>query len=298
MSAAAEFGLPRAFVSINPSVKDKALWDAMDKTADDAALVFANGQPYEAMVDGAYQKVAANQPASSVAPFAKRRDGLGTTHHECGTLAMGDAPNTSVTNTDGRLHFSPNTYVVGPALFPTIGSPNPMLIGVALARRLGDTIFPAPIPFAPEAGFTSLFNGFDMSKWSMSKITNQPPNKSNPGSFIVVDGSLEYTTGNDLGLLWFTDPMPPNYILKLQWLRWDDAGNSGVFVRFPNPNSKGYNNTAYVGVDFGYEVQIDEFGTPDGAPKHTTGAIYNEDNQNFTRQQAKPAGQWNDYEIR
>jgi hypothetical protein len=71
-----------------------------------------------------------------------------------------------------------------------------------------------------------------------------------------------------------------------------------VFVRFPNPNSKGYNNTAYVGINFGYEVQIDEFGAPDGADKHITGAIYNEDNQTFTRKPAKPAGQWNDYEIR
>lgn len=293
-----EFQLPRAFVSLNPTDKDKALWDAMDKTADDAALVFAGGQPYEVMVDGAYQKVAANQPASSVAPFAKRRDGLGTTHHECGTLAMGDDPNTSVTNAEGRLHYSPNTYVIGPALFPTIGSPNPMLTGVALARRMGDAIVPPPTPFAPEAGFAPLFNGFDMSKWSMSKIKNQPPDKSNPGSFIVVDGTLEYTTGNDLGLLWHTDPMPPNYVLRLQWLRWDDRGNSGVFVRFPNPNSKGYDNTAYVGVNFGFEVQIDEFGAPDGADKHTTGAIYNEDGQAFTRRPAKPAGQWNDFEIR
>jgi hypothetical protein len=292
-----EYSIPRAFVSINPSEKDMDLWAAMDKMADDTALVFANGLPYEVMVDGAYQKVAANQPPSSVAPFEKRRDKLGTTHHEAGTLAMGDSALTSVTNTDGRLHFSPNTYVAGPALFPTIGSPNPMLTGVALARRMGDTIVPAPTPFQPEAGFTSAFNGYDMSKWSMSKITNQAPDKSNPGRFLIVDRTMEYTTGNDLGLLWYTEPMPPNYILRLQWLRWDEAGNSGVFVRFPNPNTKGYNNTAYVAVDFGFEVQIDELGTPDGADKHLTGAVYNEDNQDFTRQQAKPAGEWNDFEI-
>lgn len=292
-----EFSVPRAFVSINPSAKDMALWDAMDKMADDAALVFANGLPYEVMVDGAYQRVAANQPPSSVAPFVKRRDKLGTTHHEAGTLAMGDSPLDSVTNTDGRLHFSPNTYVIGPALFPTIGSPNPMLTGVALARRMGDTIVPAPTPFQPEAGFIPAFNGYDMSKWSMSKIINQAPDKSNPGRFLIVDGTLEYTTGNDLGLLWYTEPMPPNYILKLQWLRWEEGGNSGIFVRFPNPNTKGYNNTAYVAVDFGFEVQIDELGMPDGEDKRLTGAIYNEDNQDFTRQQAKPAGQWNDFEI-
>jgi choline dehydrogenase-like flavoprotein len=292
-----EFGLPRAFVKINPTAKDLALWDAMDKTADDAALVFANGQPYQVLVDGAYQQVAANTAASTIMPFAKRRDGLGTTHHEGGTLVMGDDPTKSVTNANARFHFSSNTYAAGPALHPTVGSPNPMLTGVALARRLGDHIVPPPVPFAPEAGFTSLFDGFDMSKWSMSKITNQPPEKSNPGSFIVVDSTLESTPGNDLGLLWHTDAMPANYVLRLQWLRWDDHGNSGVFVRFPNPNSKGYNNTAYVGVHFGFEAQIDEFGEPDGLPKHKTGAIYDENNQTLTQKPAKPAGQWNDFEM-
>jgi choline dehydrogenase-like flavoprotein len=292
-----EFQLPRAFVKINPTTKDQELWNAMDKTADDAALVFANGQPYQVLVDGAYQQVAANTAASTIAPFAKRRDGLGTTHHEGGTLVMGDDPTKAVTNSNARFHFSPNTYAAGPALHPTVGSPNPMLTGVALARRLGDYIVPPPTPFAPEAGFTELFNGFDMSKWSMSKIKNQPPEKSNPGSFIIVDGTLESTPGNDLGLLWHTEAMPANYVLRLQWLRWDDHGNSGVFVRFPNPNSKGYDNTAYVGVHFGFEVQIDEYGEPDGLAKHKTGAIYDENVQTLTQQAAKPAGQWNDFEI-
>ena len=74
--------------------------------------------------------------------------------------------------------------------------------------------------------------------------------------------------------------------------------NSGVFVRFPHPDSKGYNNTAFVGVDFGFEVQIDELGLPDGLAMHRTGAIYNEPNQALNLQPALPPGQWNDYEIR
>jgi hypothetical protein len=74
--------------------------------------------------------------------------------------------------------------------------------------------------------------------------------------------------------------------------------NSGVFVRFPNPNSKGYDNPAYVAVHFGFEVQIDETGAPDGAPQHRTGAIYDEPNQAFALQPALPVGQWNSYEIR
>jgi len=99
-----EFGMPRAFVSINPGVEDGILWNAMDTAADQVALIFANGQPYEVLSGAAFQPVAADQPASAVLAFPNRRDGLGTTHHEAGTLAMGDDPNTSVTNSDARFH--------------------------------------------------------------------------------------------------------------------------------------------------------------------------------------------------
>ena len=108
--------------------------------ADQVALIFANGQPYEVLSGAAFQPVAANQPASAVLAFPDRRDGLGTTHHEAGTLAMGDDPNTSVTNANARFHRVPNLYAAGPSLFPTVGSPNPMLTGTALARRLADNL--------------------------------------------------------------------------------------------------------------------------------------------------------------
>ena len=63
-------------------------------------------------------------------------------------------------------------------------------------------------------------------------------------------------------------------MLKLEWRRWRDDDNSGVFVRFPHPDSKSYDNTAFVGVDFGFEVQIDQLARDDGAAIHKTGAIY------------------------
>ena len=50
--------------------------------------------------------------------------------------------------------------------------------------------------------------------------------------------------------------------------------NSGIFVNFPDPTQQGYDNTAYVGVNFGFEVQIDELARPDNAAIHRTGAIY------------------------
>jgi choline dehydrogenase-like flavoprotein len=292
-----DFNYPRASVGIVPTAKDNLLWNAMDKCADDLAKVFANNQPYEVLTPDGYKPVGANQSISDVWTF-NRRDGLGTTHHESGTLAMGDDATKFVTNSDGRFHHVTNSYAAGPAMFPTIGSPNPMLTGISLVRRLGDHLTPKPSPFTPEAGFTALFDGISTDKWRMSTIKNQPPGRDYPGNFALVDGTLESTPGNDLGLYWCTEPMPPNFVLRLQWLRWNHADNSGVFVRFPHPNSKGYDNTAYVGVDFGFEIQIDELGAPGGADKHKTGAVYNEDNQILTLQAAKPAGEWNDFEIR
>jgi choline dehydrogenase-like flavoprotein len=246
-----EYGVARAFVSINPSAEDQILWNAMDKAADDAALVFAAGQPYEVLVGGIFRPVAAGQPAAAVAPFAGRRDGLGTTHHEAGVLSMGDDPSTSVTNGDARFHRVPNLYAAGPSLFPTVGSPNPMLTGTALARRLADHI---AARFVPDPGFTSLFDGASLNGWQMSTIHNQP-GRDDPGHFVVTNGSLVTQPGSDLGLLWHTQPTSANFVLKLQWRRWRDDDNSGVFVRFPHPDSEGYDNTAFVAVDFGLEVR-------------------------------------------
>ncbi|MGH9694092.1 MAG: 3-keto-disaccharide hydrolase, partial [Bryobacteraceae bacterium] len=129
----------------------------------------------------------------------------------------------------------------------------------------------------------------------MSTIRNQPGH-DDPGRFLIADGALEAATGTDLGLLWHTTPTPANFILKLEWKTWKSDDNSGVFVRFPNPNGKSYDNTAFVGVDFGFEVQIDSLGQPDGAGIHKTGAIYNF--QAPTSIPASPLGQWNVYEIR
>jgi choline dehydrogenase-like flavoprotein len=268
-----EYGAQRAFVSVadprssggNPN--DIELWDAMDAAADQVATVLAGGSTFEVL--------------------NRQRDGLGTTHHEAGTLRMGTDPATSATNAECRLHHVENGYVAGPALWPTIGSPNPMLTGVALARRLGDHIVPAPVAPTVEQGFTALFDGYRMNNWRMA----------GDGRFLIVDAGLEAKPSGGLGLLWNTTPLPPDFVLKLEWIRYRDDDNSGVFVRFPDPDSKGYQNTAWVAVNFGFEIQIDETARPDGAPYHRTGAIYAEPNQQFNLQPSRPAGQWNEYEI-
>jgi hypothetical protein len=295
-----EVGAQRAFVTVEPTDGDRMLWDAMDEASDAVARVFAGGEDFEVMTPAGFMTVAADANLRQVLPYLPiadkgRRDGLGTTHHEAGTLHMGDDPSRSVTDANGRFHFVTNAYAAGPALFPTIGSPNPMLTGVALARRMADQLATPP-PLVADPGFTLLFDGASTANWRMTTIRNQ--DRTNPGTFLVVDGSLESVPGNDLGLLYCTDPTPPDFILKLEWLRWREDDNSGVFIRFPHPDSKGYNNTAFVGVDFGFEVQIDQLARDDGAPIHKTGAIYSfAGPSNPDALPVRPPGQWNQFEI-
>ena len=271
-----EYGVQRSFVRITPSAKDNELWNVMDKAAMDTAKVFAGGQTLEIL--------------------GQRRDGLGTTHHESGPLWMGANGGASVTDTDCKLHGIDNIYAAGPALFPRMGSPNPTLTGIALARRLGNKLAAGPT-VSVEPGFRALFDGSSTANWRMAPIKKQP-GRDNPGTVLIVDGALELSPGTDIGLFYCTTPTPPDFILKLEWLRWQQDANSGVFIRFPDPTSKGYNNAAFVGVDFGFEVQIDELGAPDGAGVHKTGAIYSQPSQTLTQQPARPVGQWNEYEIR
>jgi len=129
----------------------------------------------------------------------------------------------------------------------------------------------------------------------MSTIRNQP-GSDNPGTFLVRKGVLEARPGTDLGLLWLTRPTPPRYVLRLQWMMTAPDDSSGVWVGFPNPTKQGYDNTAYVAVNFGFEVEIDELARPDNDPVHRTGAIYGLKGPDGLLV-VHPTGNWNQYEI-
>ena len=53
---------------------------------------------------------------------------------------MGLRGDGSITDTYGKFHNIKNAYVVGPALYPTIGSANPSLTALTLARRTAQAI--------------------------------------------------------------------------------------------------------------------------------------------------------------
>jgi len=136
----------------------------------------------------------------------------------------------------------------------------------------------APPSTTVEPGFTPLFDGATLDGWQ----------QAGPSGFSVVDGVLQSSGG--MGLLWYTRKQFGDFIFKADWkvLHIDD--NSGVFVRFPDPG-----NDPWVAVNNGYEVQIDDVGSPDGQMIHKTGGIYS-----FaapTNVATNPVGEWNLYEI-
>ncbi len=305
-----DYGQPRALVRLEAGPagsKELVLWDAMDAACDELATVFANGGPIQYLSSqsgGVWQ----NTPPGPDA----RRDTLSSTHHEGGTLWMGDDPATSVTDEWGRFHEADNLSAIGPALLPTMGSPNPMLSGVALARRMADHALAGPPAVPVEPGFVSLFDGTQAS-FSGWQFAGQ-------GAFALIDGALVAQPGGDIGLLFYALRPFGDFTLRLQFRLVDpNNDNSGVFVRFrsprmPLPNGAPLpnNNQAFVGVETGFEVQIDELAhgnrtlvppEADGLDMNRTGAIYkipigpNIGEQDYQRGPALRAGDWNDYQI-
>jgi hypothetical protein len=288
---------------------DQQTWEAMDALADEVALVFANGQAFEILQtkEGKTVPMAAGSNVADLKaahPYANRRDPEGSTHHDAGTLWMGDDPATSVTNEFGRIHDTTNCYVDAPALFPSLGSPNPMLTGVALSRRSADllesSVLARPVgPSASAAGFTALFDGTvgTFKKWQLAGAANSGQ------AFAFLNGALASYGSSDFSMLYYAAQAFANFHLRLQFRVFDPANcNSGVFIRFRDPmralpavlrqradaeGSGVATNPAWSAVFSGFEVQIDDnargdvnkdyYGRrpePDGLFKNRTGAIY------------------------
>jgi choline dehydrogenase-like flavoprotein len=132
-----EFGSARAWAHIKPDPGDLATWRAMDAAAIALAQRVA-GSPdrIEYLYDGGWKSA----PPPLDRPFPEWHRGLGTTYHEAGALWMGDDPAQSVTDAAGRFHHIQNAYACDQATFPTVGSVNPALTGLVLARRLAERI--------------------------------------------------------------------------------------------------------------------------------------------------------------
>lgn len=130
-----EFAAPRAFVHLKVGAADLQTWQVMDAAIVNLAQTMA-GTP--ASIEYRYDNGWQTQPFPLSRPFAEWHRGLGTTYHEAGTLWMGNNPATSVTNDVGRFHHMSNAYACDQSIFSTVGSVNPALTGLTLARRLAE----------------------------------------------------------------------------------------------------------------------------------------------------------------
>lgn len=117
-----EFGVPRAYAQLTTTPTEHNLANAMDQAMRDLALQLAGGNPADLQI------------------LSQARDSLGTTYHEAGTLWMGNSSATSVTDTNGRFHHLLNAYVADQSLFPTVGSVNPTLTGLVLAKKVAEAV--------------------------------------------------------------------------------------------------------------------------------------------------------------
>jgi len=118
-----------------------------------------------------------------------------------------------------------------------------------------------------------------------------------PGAF-TLDGNnaIVAQPRQDLGLYWAAIPTPADFDLSLDWQLSRTDDNSGVFLRFRDPDSFGYDNPAWVGVHDGLEIQIDDTARPDGADVHRTGALY-EQPGTYVRPSDSLPGTWRHFEI-
>jgi hypothetical protein len=100
-----QWGMRRAYVNLVATANDRQLWQAMDKAAFDLALKLAGGDgtniQYWNAPAGRWDN---NAPQPDANGNGFWRDRLGTTHHEAGTLFMGDPANSI---TDLSMRSSP-----------------------------------------------------------------------------------------------------------------------------------------------------------------------------------------------
>lgn len=138
---------------------------------------------------------------------------------------------------------------------------------------------------AQDAGFTTLFNGKDLTGWVYGTRSNGEPNKSGQG-YQVKDGVL-FTTEQDGGNL-FTEKQYADFVLRFEF-RLTANANNGIGIRAPLQG-----DAAYTGI----EIQV----LDDGGSKYTNlrpaqyhGSVYHM----FPAKRGfqKPVGEWNSEEI-
>ena len=134
--------------------------------------------------------------------------------------------------------------------------------------------------------FVNLFDG-NLDGWIMI----------GDGSFAIIFEEGDYKkqfpllkTQGGMGLLWYSKKKFKDFILRLDWKVTRLEDNSGIFVRFSNPQ-----NDPWHAVSSGYEIQIDDLALPNKDSIHMTGAIYGF--MGSSKVASKPIGCWNNLYV-
>jgi hypothetical protein len=132
---------------------------------------------------------------------------------------------------------------------------------------------------AADPGFTSLFNGKDLTGWTL--VGGKGP------GYIVENGTIVCPEGGGGNLL--TEKEYSDFVLRLDF-KLSPGGNNGVGLRAPLAG-----DVAYSGMEIQILDQDNEKYKGRIQPWQNTGSIYNV----FPAQgdALKPVGQWNHYDI-
>lgn len=126
--------------------------------------------------------------------------------------------------------------------------------------------------------FETILDGTRLDGWKMC----------GQGMFALENNMIISSGG--MGLLWYTRKKFVDLILKVHWKTSSREDNSGIFVRFSDPD-----DDPWIAINTGYEIQIYDAEPPDGNATHRTGAVYN-----FAAPStfaSREPGQWNTFEI-
>jgi len=271
-----QFGHPRAWVEFRDHQNDPVWKDLHDMGHAIAKAIACGGEP---VYDGDFQL-----------PAMKVQQGYGTTFHDAGTLWMGDEPDLSVTDVNGHFHHVTNAYACDQSLFPTVGSANPVLTGLALSRKVAADIVgrhrSRELSPAETAGFQRVPLG---QNWIQRPYAGMS----------LFDSIFETNPFDGIGIA-YLDRVLSNFELKLEWKAFRgrsgsrELPNAGILLRMPDP--AGFDLASAADRDQFYaqvlEVQIDDSGknfaanrVPQaifGDSRYKTGAIYG----------VAPARQW------
>ena len=260
-----EFNHRRAWVQFkqpDSSHTNDAIWNDIERTAIAIAKALDGGQvPLDLDIQA--------------------KQGVGTTYHDSGTLWIGDDPNNSVTDVNGHFHHVTNAYCADQALFTTVGSANPVLTGLCLARKVAEDIVSRHGAYSPHAS--------DLTGFRIESLSPDRGWKTAPYNGIRLIGSDIIETNPDQGIgIYYLPEELEDFELSVEWkaFRTPAFPNSGILLRMPDPLTANFNNQAEFDAFYesSIEVQIDDLGknfkrdrSPQsifGDSKYKTGAIY------------------------